>query len=454
MTGKETIQEPIPRVAQSTEESDLIRAMGEMPANRSTESFAQAYQTFNSIINRLQRKYIELQEESERQSRLLTEANASLRKMTIRNRAITEFLNGILSSVSSPIMVINKSGLVSHVNPAAERAFGVTSREANGRPVNELLRTPEKSSDLTRALSESQSGVEQEIQIISAEGQLRTYLTTTSPLQDANEGAFGVVAIFQDITQLKVMEKEMARMETLASLGEMAATVAHQVRNPLVVVKGYASLIAAGAVKNADLKQQGERILKGVENLERVIDALLRFSRQEDLHKRPTNLNRYLKKIIRQFSDAHEKTAQTVAKRFEIDLQEETDGKLQVDIDQIILREALNNIITNAYECAGSDVKVKVQLKRSEDGKSCEVSITDNGPGMSKDVQEKIFRPFFTTRNNGSGLGLPLANKIVNAHGGRLSVVTAPGAGATFSVALPLTVATVNDDEDDESADK
>lgn len=411
--------------------------------------FVDAYQVFTRVVNRLQSKYLELKDESERQSRQLAEANESLRKLTLRNRAITEFLNSILASVSSGIVVVDRQGKITHFNSAAETMFGVTAAEAVGKPYHQVVDLVDKSRlsapDIVRATVMSDvpttgsRDVEKEIRL--ADESTRLFLTGLSPLTDVEGRIFGAVEVFQDISDLHQMRQRMSRMEALAAVGEMAASVAHQVRNPLVSVKGFASLIARGS-SPAEAVGQAANILRGVDNLERVIDALLRFSRKETLNLKATNLNRYLRKVVRQFNEretAENKSAIPV----ECVIPEK---KLNVDIDQIVFREVVQNILRNARESCTRPVHITLELRQFKDGGSenekegVEVAIEDDGPGIPSDQHTEIFRPFFTTKAQGSGLGLALAKKMINAHGGAISVSSSPGKGCIFRIRFPRTV--------------
>ncbi len=448
--------------------SDGMKASPASAHNGATEDFVDSYQTFTKVINRLRRQYLELKDESQRQAKALAEANDSLQALTRRNHAAMEFLNSVLGSVSTGIIVADRERKITHLNLAAEAMFAVDAAESLGVSLHavtkfECAQSQSEVTDNSGSLSSSAAsecasrGVERSI--VMNNGEEKTYLWGSSPLLDKQGESFGSVEAFQDITDTKRMERKMARMESLAAIGEMAATVAHQVRNPLVGVKGFASLISATPAKGTKNKAHAEKILRGVDNLERVIDALLRFSRSESLTLRSTNLNRYLKKIVRQYNENQSNSS------FGLDEQEDssdsgypsqaphfvfndvdvinTEKKISVDIDQIVLREAIINIIRNAQEAAegaaSKEVSCNVIVENcSENSSLATFEITDDGPGMSPETARDIFRPFFTTKARGSGLGLPLAKKLINAHGGDISVESKLGKGTTFRIRLPL----------------
>ncbi|MFQ5607156.1 MAG: nitrogen regulation protein NR(II) [Candidatus Zixiibacteriota bacterium] len=419
-------------------------------------NFIDAYQVFTRVVNRLQRKYLELRDETDRQARELAEANQSLRKLSLRNRAITEFLNSILASVTSGIVVIDSSGKITHFNTAAEGLFGVSSGEALNKPYAEIIKSSEKGRLSAPDLLEGGVGPENTLGVeksLVCGKRVRQFLCGVSPLTDASGRVFGAVEVFQDISELGEMRREMARMETLAAVGEMAASVAHQVRNPLVSVKGFASLIARGT-SDGQARERASSILKGVEHLERVIDALLRFSRKEALNLKPTNLCRYLRKVVRQFNERESgKASQDSPVTFDGPLH-----KINAEIDQIVFREIVQNILQNARESCERPVAVTVELRgpahdphdlidRTEPGRGTslkvEILIRDNGPGIPTDHLQDIFRPFFTTKTRGSGLGLALARKMIIAHGGSITAQSSPSSGSAFHILLPVRKATM-----------
>jgi len=406
--------------------------------NPDAGDFVDSYRAFTNVLNRLRRQYLDLKDESQRQATALAEANESLQALTHRNHAAMEFLNSVLCSVSTGIVVVDKDRRITHVNPAAESLFGISVEDALGQTLQGITKLNLPPERPVRQPELANPEVPRGVEVTFADDNIeKTYLWSSAPLLDKHDESFGSVEAFQNITETKLMERKLSRMESLAAIGEMAATVAHQVRNPLVSVKGFASLISAQPVKGSRNKSHADMILKGVTNLERVIDALLRFSRTESLALRPTNLNRYLRKVVRQFNERSGKDESlTGSVNFTA-----TEEKPVVEIDPLVLREAIVNIIRNAHEATAEPVTCEVVVEKGQPrtGSVC-FDIRDNGPGMTADIARDIFRPFFTTKASGSGLGLPLSRKLINAHGGEITVESTPGSGTTFRIRLPLSV--------------
>lgn len=416
---------------------------------KNADNFVEAYESFTRVINRLQNKYLDLKEQSDRQSHLLSEANTSLQRLTVRNRTITEFLNSILSSVPSAIVAVDREGKLTHVNQRAQELFGASARLTLGSQYLEAVTPDKDSADMPNALSvlggefaaqsssDQQTGIGVERRIRCADGHSKMFFTCASPLTDSSGNIYGAVEILQDVSELRRLEGEMSRLEALAAVGEMAASVAHQVRNPLVAVKGFASLIEREAAPRSSSYQHANNILKGVDNLERVIDALLRFSRKETLTTKPTNLKRYLRKVVRQFNERSALSDSAIPKIVFEGADQRVDGLL----DHLMFREVVNNLLTNSLESTNSPVQATVRLFVSpEDREKVIIEVADDGPGMSPEIAAQIFKPFFTTKAKGSGLGLALVKKMVVAHDGEISLQTKVGVGTTFRITLPRTV--------------
>ncbi|MDD4052983.1 MAG: PAS domain S-box protein, partial [candidate division Zixibacteria bacterium] len=204
--------------------------------------FKESFETFNKIINNLQRQYLTLEKEYARQETRLEEINHQLRRTIAANRATTVFLNSILTSLSSGVVSVDPVGVISHFNPAAERITGISTARALGRRYDEVISA--KQGGRFSALDTVMSGAEFESEekvIVNNKGEDIPVSVSTALLHDPEEGPMGAVEIFFDLTKTKKLEEEISRVKMLAALGEMAATVAHEVRNPLGGIGGFAA---------------------------------------------------------------------------------------------------------------------------------------------------------------------------------------------------------------------
>jgi signal transduction histidine kinase len=255
---------------------------------------------------------------------------------------------------------------------------------------------------------------------------------TVSPLLDEGGAPGGVICLFTDLSKVVDLEDQLRTKDTLSRLGELTAGLAHEFRNGLATVHGYARLL--------DLDQLAPTQRTYLEELRAETDALgeivtnfLNFARPTQLAVAPV---------------AIEQIADRVADDIRADV-EAHGGHVQVrgawgtvDGDEVLLRQALSNLARNALEaCLGAEVPPEIRLVGEIDAatRTLRVLVSDNGPGIESALRERVFRPFFTTRQKGTGLGLALVQKIVVTHNGRVQAGPGPGgAGTTMSVTLPL----------------
>ncbi len=227
------------------------------------EKFAKDYNAFNQIISRLQRQYLTLKETYGVQSEQLQSVNQSLQTLNSRNRTVTEFLDSVLNSINSGVIAIDTSGRVNLINPAARKMLGVAETNADGQRwhYSDLMQVEEKIE--CSALQTIDTGrvfenVEKIIRTI--DGRVLIITASTSLIRNHEGEVAGVVEHFHDISRIRRMEEQLSRMKILASLGEMAASIAHEIRNPLGGVSGFAALLARDLCD--DIVQAGD----GTEN--------------------------------------------------------------------------------------------------------------------------------------------------------------------------------------------
>jgi PAS domain S-box-containing protein len=401
--------------------------------------FKESFETFNKIINNLQRQYLSLEKEYGEQGRRLEEINRQLRQTISDNREVTFFLNSILTSLTSGVVAVDKTGVISHFNPAAERITGIAAAQALGRKYDEVISA--QSGGRYSALDTVMSGAEfdsEEKIIISLNGEEIPVSVSTSILRDSELECNGAVEIFFDLTKIKKLEAEMNRIQTLAALGEMAATVAHEVRNPLGGIGGFASLLRREVEGDEAKLKWVDKIIAGVDSLNRTVTALLDYTRRDQLNLRKVSLTRLLED-----SAEYERTAGEEDKPvIDIAVDIERDD-LRLLCDPHLMRQALLNLLRNSREAMSNGGRIVISAGRADehtDGKAeIWIKIEDTGEGIPEDIRDKIFRPFFSTKSQGSGNGLGLACvwKIVQSHGGTITVDSRVGNGTVFTIVLP-----------------
>ena len=252
--------------------------------------------------------------------------------------------------------------------------------------------------------------------------------TTIVPFLNERGKPYQYIAIRSDITQRKAAEERLREQAALARIGQMAAVVAHEVKNPLAGIKGVMQVLmsrrAAGDPEQAVMAD----IISRIDALNELIHDMLLFARPRALRIEPIDLASLLSQTV----EALRKDP--VAAQVEVDLQA-VPVTLQGDAE--LLKAVFLNLMLNAAQALGGRGRIQVHVTTADGG--CHITVSDNGPGIPDEIRERIFEPFFTTKSRGGGLGLPIARRTVELHGGTLALESAPGEGTSIAIALPLT---------------
>ena len=253
---------------------------------------------------------------------------------------------------------------------------------------------------------------------------------STALVRDEAGTILGALEVFNDLTEVKRLEAEVQRVHTLAALGEMAATVAHEIRNPLGGIAGYAGMLERDLGSEDPNRRLVHKIIEGVARLNRIVSSLLTYTRPLRLNVYPVNLTELVEEATAFFAIDVERSREDIhiERRY-------ADRELTCRIDPEQLQQVILNLLQNAMQAMpeGGTITVDVHAENSEGI----FTISDTGVGMDDDVREKLFTPFFTTKEDGTGLGLVTSKKIIDAHNGQIRVDSEPGRGTQFSISLP-----------------
>jgi len=232
-------------------------------------------------------------------------------------------------------------------------------------------------------------------------------------------GAFN--ALGGEINSLK---EQLLMKERLAALGEVAAGIAHEFRNPMGVIAGYAKMLLKGLEDNDERKEIVRAIMSEIEEMNRVMEELLKFSKSEPINRMEIDLVSFITDIVKSMGQS----------TYEIKLS--PSGPVSIKGDKTLLRQAFKNLLQNAVH-AGDKIRIDIEQSDLSGRRGVSIGIKDNGHGIPKSDFNKIFMPFYTTKSSGTGIGLALVQKIVLAHGGSVSVNSKEGKGSTFWLFLP-----------------
>lgn len=341
----------------------------------------------------------------------------------------TKTLNDlIIENAADGVIAIDKQGDVTTMNPAAEMITGYTLNELVGRPYATLFSDPHFASPVLDTLAHGTEHLAQEVSFPARDRTIELSVTT-SRIHNPDGELIGALVIFSDLTARKETQRRLAQTERLATLGELMAGVAHEVRNPLTAIRGYVQIIR----QQTSLPVHQEYlsvVLKEIDSINRVIQQLLDFSRPRQSQWQQVLLNSLIEEtlILVQTSGVQARIAFNV---------EQDKGLPAIVADRELLKQVILNILINAVQAISARGEIRIRTWQYSATQQA-VMIEDNGCGIDIALQKKIFDPFFTTKASGTGLGLALSQRIINAHQGDIRVASIPGCGATFTLILPV----------------
>jgi two-component system sensor histidine kinase HydH len=272
--------------------------------------------------------------------------------------------------------------------------------------------------------------IEKEINCTLGDGKIVPLEVGASLLEDENKTFLGYVILFKDLTEVRSLRKEIERSRRLASVGRLAAGVAHEIRNPLSSIKGFATYFKERYQQIPEDQNTANIMIQEVDRLNRVVGQLLEFARPVKVSPQPMSLKNLIDDSVRLV--APQAQAKQITVRSKITAQM---NKVFIDPDRI--NQVLLNLYLNAIESMQAGGELDVQLSYGKARQDIKIRVSDTGCGIQKDDLTKIFDPYFTTKSSGTGLGLAIAHNIVEAMGGTIKVESLPGKGTIFTIRIP-----------------
>src|SRR5271154_6287045 len=336
----------------------------------------------------------------------------------------------VTRNMPAGLVVANALGNISSANPAAELVLGI--RGLGFRRYSEVLG---EKSELTRLIGEclTKGSIFRREQVKHEEpgGDSRLLGVTISPIRKGAEKINGAICLITDLTELAALQQQVQLKENLAALGELSAGIAHEFKNALATISGYAQLIR-GETQDGEAHDYAQNILDQTRNITHVVTEFLKYARPLDISTDTVPLQPIVDRVVSEVGEAMPK------------IRIRSEGPFaSVAGDEGLLRQAFLNLARNAAEaCAaaanGGRVLIRGEAVRQNENGFQRITVFDNGAGIPADVREKLFRPFFTTKANGTGLGLAVVQKIIVQHGGQVRARTRAEGGAAFIVTLPM----------------
>ncbi len=358
--------------------------------------------------------------------RQLQDASSALKRAQLETDDILRHLN-------SGLLTVDASGHVIYFNRAAEKILGYHEENVRGMPCVDVFseRMPELAACLMDGVRSRMGYPRRELEIRNqAAKQVPLGLSTSILTEDSGE-LRGVIAIFSDLTEAKELEAKVRKSDRLAAVGELSASIAHEIRNPLAAISGSVELLSRELALDGENQRLMALIMKESQRLNRILTDFLTYARMERPAYNKVELC-HIVADIRELLKRHEAVPDNVTLRFDTD-----ESFAYVVGDEGLVRQLVMNLALNACESFdGKSGEVVFRLGRMAGSGTVWLSVRDNGPGIDPKIVDKIFQPFFSTKKTGTGLGLAIVHRICNALGLRLHLHTRPGQGTTFTVAF------------------
>ena len=356
----------------------------------------------------------------------LEETNASLTRTYDELRRRTQFIETILHSISTGVIVIDRHGRIAMINKVAERLLRITKEGAVGHMYREVLREEhyEAIRGLYREAGEAAGGqIERQVELVVGEKRIAFRVSLTALRDDAGE-YMGLVAAFDDLSQAM-------RLQRVLAWREVARRIAHDIRNPLTPIqlstermqRKYAATHAGDPV----FVECTQAILSGVNTLKRLVDEFMRFARMPVLHLEEGDLPGEIRAIVDTYRTSHPGI------RWEF----RQEGPPGVRFDPFQIRRAVTNLLDNAAAALGEGGNVTVSCTHDEAAGKARIDVADDGPGIPPGDRDRLFEPYFSRREGGTGLGLAIVSAIANDHGGTVRMRDNTPRGAVFEMEFP-----------------
>jgi two-component system, NtrC family, sensor histidine kinase PilS len=369
-------------------------------------------------------------------SERLRKTHQELREKSIDFDDLRVIQDHILRSVGSGIVTMNMAGEVTSWNNAAEQITGYRFEDARSNWKEIFGDSIKGLFGQTDDLKEHP--VRFEGQIAKRDGSNAILGFTASLLKDDVDAVRGIILTFQDITRIIEMEEQMRRQERLASVGSLAAGIAHEIRNPLASLSGSIQMLQGELDLKDDHRQLMDIVLRETDRLNTIITEFLDYARPRQSPRERLDLHSLLDETIVLFKNSRDFRAG-------IEVRCDIVPQLIVAGDSQRLRQVIWNLLVNAAQAIRNSGAISVSASPGTGEYSDEVviRISDSGAGIAEEHLQNIFDPFFTTKTNGTGLGLAIVHSIVEDHGGSIDVKSEPGKGSIFTLRLPFSDASV-----------
>jgi signal transduction histidine kinase len=360
----------------------------------------------------------------------VTKPKAQERATAARAEASERLSEEIISSLTAGLLVAGRDGDIRIINPAGRRMLGI-SDTASGDDIR-LALADLALADVIRESFTSEAPITRRTVSLREPRQGVSQLgVTVSPLVDGQHHVYGAICLFTDLTAVKDLEEQLRLKESLATVGELTAGIAHEFRNGLATIHGYSKLLDLNTLPDA-YRKYVEGIRAETASLSQVVTNFLSFARPAELALSRVDL----RAICDRAAEEIRADATALGGRVAV----EGDFAV-VDGDEVLLRQAFSNLLRNALDaCTSAGAAPDIVIHAETDGaqRQLRIAVNDNGAGIPAALRERVFQPFFTSKRSGTGLGLALVQKIIVFHNGRIVAGASASGGASLQITLPI----------------
>ncbi len=422
-------------------ESPMNESRQENKQKQDIEILNRAFQAFNEATEQLQSSYDKLQERVKTLDLELAKKNEELEENLREKEEVKNYLNNILESLTTGVIVVDKEGQITTFNKTAGIITDLAPADCVHKPLKQVFSTDLFENVIVRSAKTENQALTLDREITTQANRKAIVRISASPVLDQQGEPIGTVLILQDITRLRRLEEEAQRNQRLRATGEMAAGIAHEIRNPLGSIELFASLLKKDLKNDPEKEKIIEHIRSSVKNMDRIISSVLLFAKSPQPSQQQCDINRLLQELI------ESNTEISIPKNIKA-IREFGDEMMLANGDSELLKQVFLNLIRNGVQAMPEGGELILKTERGNGGASGKeipgehrefiaITITDTGAGVSSNNIEQIFNPFFTTKDKGTGLGLAISHNIIKAHQGTIDVESEEGKGTSFIVRIP-----------------
>jgi two-component system sensor histidine kinase HydH len=333
------------------------------------------------------------------------------------------YTENVIESMPAGLISLDIKGRVVSCNSRTEELVGISFHEMEGKKLEDIF--PNCS---LAEFDPQKSVLDWSVDLTNSDGNMLPVKLSSSQMKDHTGKVIGTVLTLRDMREIKKMEQKLERSRRLAALGQMATGVAHEIRNPLGTLRGFAQYFGSQAEENSESRQYADLMMSEVDRLNQTISSMLQFSRQREPDFIAVDMEGLIDKTV--------SLMESDFKSHNISLHTDIEGDVQIEADPDMLLQVLLNLLRNSIHATPNEGNVTLSVNRS--GETVRIQVKDTGKGMTENERDKMFDPFFTTRKKGTGLGLAVSHQIVEQHDGHFETESNPGEGTTITIILPL----------------